>query len=469
MNGGQTKPNHLICGRYDPTLPAQPNNNPPKERIIRERAGGSQAQDQRRAIAKIYGWKSPLDNIFLADPHLDWTETFQFEVRNTTLISVDIVSAYPHVILTEPWLDPAKLRLYQGDLSPQIQSREIPAGIFLCHLTRKNTAAGKWIQTHHPLRYTRGGKSHHFLWTGDSTIQTLLMAQDIRALDPFCHIQTEWGIMGPTIKQHPLTNKIRELLEQKLSGNKTAKLPLVKACSTQRGRRILPTKEAIQWHENSFGEAYNDTHHKNIKHLIGGETEILGPSNKTAHCLFSPVRAAVRAKMLGLAWELENLGGELARIHTDGLTITCPDPETTQKVLNALQPRLGQQAGQLKITRSNYGFFLGPNLWWTFQVEPPEIALTDLAGPNSKDPFNPYIDLPGSKGQVYNLHGQTETTKILRRQNGDWRWHRTDPAHQPNSRERRKTLRNYKLAKWRRFQRDLAEIQTQSTQKPNQN
>lgn len=447
----------IICGRYDPVIPPQPNGDARPERIIREKPGGSQAQNQRRALAKIFGWKSPLDNLFLADPHVDWTEVFLFEVKNQPLISIDLVSAYPHALLTEPWLHPAKLSLYQEDLAPQVISGEIQAGSFLCRLSPRDTKQGRWIRAHHPLRYTQGGKSHHFYWTGGKEVCTLLMAQDIRALAPFCDIQTQWGITGPTITHHPLAGKVQELLEQKLSGDLGAKLPLVIACSTQRGRRRLPENEAIAWHEASFGPAQENTHHKNIRHHLGADTEILGPSNKTAHCLFSPIRAAVRAKMLGLAWELETLGAELARVHTDGLTIACPTPEVGHQILASLESRKGKQAGELKVTCSNYGFFLGPNLWWTFTAKPPTIYLTEIAGADPEHPFNSKITL--QDGSDYELYGQIERSKLLRKKGTGWKWMRTDPAHQPESRERRSRLRNFKLSRWRRFQRDLAKLQ----------
>jgi hypothetical protein len=438
-------PSPFICGRYESTLP-NPSQIPAQNvRVIREEASSNEPRRLRRKLARRFPWKSNLDPLFLCDPHQHWAEVFELEPQNGNILSVDFNSMYPYALLSTTFPHPARLQYHEDNFVPQILEGTLRQGIYACQLELNPSLLEtdrEWIRRHHYLHYTEAGRSHHFLWPKTGKVLTLLFPEDILALAPFFHIQTLWGIFDPQGGiPHPLTSEAKALLHQKLHGETQedralAKLQLVSLCSTQRRPKINhPTKNLQEW-EQTFGSLTweNLRHYKKTTIAL---QKWQAPSPSAIYCLYGQIRAFARSRMLALAYSAHKLEAKLLRIHTDGAEFWCQNSEHQKLLQTSLSQTFsaGPDVGQLKFVPAQHGFFLGPNLTWTYDTTPSLIWKT-VAGPNAKTPLNPLITLPD--GREYNLLYQSEQTKFLRKRNGNYVWERSLPQNPLTFRQQRK-------------------------------
>lgn len=441
----------IICGRYEPVLP-QPGEiprKPDKHRVIREdNSSGSETTAIRRKIARKHPFKSPYDPIWLADPHQHWAETFILKVpEKSSLLSIDFNSAYPQALIDTPFSHPAKIKYQKGDFTDQIIKENLKQGIFCCHLEIReelDQETKNWFQTHHYLRYTQAGKSNHFAWPEQKKIETLLFPQDILALQNFVQITTIWGIFdseNPKGIPHPLQAFVNKLLIEKSQETdpqrrKEIKSQLVAACSTQRKYIQGDPQYNVQLWTQAYGPPKQENF-RYYKDVSFGMEKWKGPNQAAIHSFYTPIRATVRTQLFKLALQARKTGGELIRTHTDGLTISAKSDQHRNEIQKEITKEFseGSQPGQIRCLPSQHGFFLGPNLWWTYNVSP-KLEFTESNGTRKETPLNPILELQlGDEKMSYNALHQCEQGKFLRGNN----WIRPQaPFNIIKFRERRK-------------------------------
>lgn len=445
----------IICGRGNPCLPECPPASPPPRRIIQEKTSGTFVSQLRKKVSREIVWKNDLDNFFWADPHQHWGEVFFLEWKNRgPILHLDFNSMYPFQLTQLAFHHPKTLQCQKGNWTPQILNHQINHGVFLCLLTQKEKNPDrKWFAHHHYLRYHHNQRSHHFLWPKNSSVLTLLHAQDIQALHPHTNILTQWGIFDPDCQEinHPLKHTVEDLLGKKaetsnpLEKSRT-KLLLVQACSDQ-----------SQIHKNPFKNQEAARYTLGIPSLPNPQWW-KGPRNSTAHSLFSPIKAASRAQLFSLAHFLHKREAQILRCHTDGLSIGCQNQSHLGEILHELSPQIASHPGTLKTSQAQEGFFLGPAIWWTNNLSSSgKRQITEYAGADTKDPF--------LTETVYQKAGETlinnallleENSKTLCEDpQGLKRWNRTTPQKPKEFREKRNRSRQQRLKYYLKYKEKI--------------
>jgi len=279
-----------------------------------------------RKIERVLRSKSNLDSLFELVPMSPW--------RQTTALQLDFKNFYPSILCSTPFPHPAQLAF--------TETRTIPKepGIVRCllHPTDRTPETLKHV---HPFQIQDGKKNCPFQIAGP--IETLLHTIEIPIWGTWFDIEPREAILSQKGVPHPLKNRTIEALQN---------LEELRNDPTADDSHIHALKVAI----NSASTTPK----------IGGDK--WAPSPFGVHCLPSQIVSLGKALLcqtiqLCLQADPEN---EVLQINTDGFHLASKNPDATLTAL-AAEGILGNDPGQLREkSRSEAGFFLGTNTWWTW-------------------------------------------------------------------------------------------------------